>query len=172
MYLIDPYILYVFSAFSCLILLIPIGFVLYMEDNLELLKDIAHKPTDKPPRLLSDWAYINLDQDNPYLDEDKHFRTVGKGERLRFVFDRYDPTGTVVSSAIVGIRQVTIGLEGQQVSGMLIYKRGGFVYGINNQVKFKIDIPRVTVLREHYDLTTDNLPLQVVGNNAHVSRYF
>jgi hypothetical protein len=85
--------------------------------------------------------------------------------------DMYDPTGAVVNSAVPGIGQATIGIMGQQVCGTLIYKRGGYVYTNNNQVKCKVNVTRILALREAYDLTTDNLPLTVVLNNAHISPY-
>jgi hypothetical protein len=85
--------------------------------------------------------------------------------------DMYDPTGAVVNSAVSGIGRATIGIEGQQVCGTLIYKRGGYVYTSNNQVKCKVNVTRILALRETYNLTTDNLPLSVVLNKAHISHY-
>lgn len=171
MYLIDLYILCIFFIFLCLILLIPIGYVLYMNEQLspELSNEAAYKTMARSPLLLSDWVYLNLDQDLPYLDENRHLRTVGKGERLRFIMDRYDSTGAVVNSAVRGIRQATLDIEGQQVCGTLIYKRGGMVYGSNNRVKCKVNIPRILALRETHELTTKDSPLEVVVNYAYVS---
>lgn len=173
MYLTDLYILYIFFIFLCLILIIPIGYVLYMNEHLsqELSNEDAYKTMARSPLLLSDWAYVNLDQDMPYLDEDRHLRTVGKGEKLRFVMDKYDSTGAAVNSAIIGIKKATINVEGQQVCGTIIYKRGGMVYSANNQVRCKVDPVRVIALRETHELTTNDSPLQVVGNYAHVSRF-
>jgi hypothetical protein len=56
MYLIDLYMLYIFFIFLCLILLTPVAYVLYMNENLsqELLDEAAYKVTAKPPLLLSD----------------------------------------------------------------------------------------------------------------------
>ena len=173
MYLVDIYILYFSLIFLCLILLSSIAYVLYMNEHLaqKLSDEAAHKVRFKPPLLLSDWVYVNLDQEVAYLDKDRHLRTVGKGERLRVIVDLYDPTGTVVNSAVSGIGQVTIGINGQQLCGTLIYKRGGYVYTSNNQVRCKVDTVRVIALRQTYDLTTDNLQLEVVGNKAHISRH-
>ena len=173
MYLINPYILYTSLIFLCLILLTLMAYVLYMNDDLveQLSHDATHRVKFKPPLLLSDWVYVNLDQDVAYLDKDRHLRTVGKGEKLRVVLDMFDRTGSVVNSAVTGKGQVTISVNGQQMCGTLIPKRGGYVYSANNQIRCKVDIARVTALRQTYDLTTDNSPLQVMGSNAHINRH-
>ena len=175
MYLTNLYILYISLVFLCLILLVLMVYIWHMNDNLtqELLDELEHdvRVNTKPPLLLSDWVYINLDQDVAYLDANRHLRTVGKGEKLRIIVDMYDPAGTVVNSAVTGKGQVTVGVAGQQMCGTLIYKRGGYVYTGNDQIACKVNTARVIALRRTFDLTTNNSPLVVVGNNAHISRH-
>ncbi len=171
MYLIDPYILYIFSAFSCLLLLTLMAYVLYMNEHPsgQMSYEVTHKSMASDPRLLSDWVYVRFNEGEPYLDGDRHFKTVGERERPKFIFDRYDRTGTAVITAMPTRKRATFGIEGQQVSGTLI-EAGGESY-LNNNTTCLVSADRMLALERIYELTTNDSPLIVVRSIARISRF-
>ena len=135
----------------------------------ELSDEAAYKEMAKSPLILSDWVYIKLNEGEPYLDENGHFRTVGWKKKLRLVFDRYDAAGTVVNNTLYVRRKATFNIEGQQICGTLISHATD--PHLNNPIRCMVLADRILALRYTHELTTNDLPLEVVRSKAIVTSF-
>ena len=170
MHLIDLNILYIFLIILSLVLLISMAYVLYMDDDpaQELLNELIHKPITNPPPLLSDWVYVNIKKGTSYLNENGEPKTVLESDRFRLIMDSYNPSGSIINSAIIGgVMQATFNIKGEQVCGTIIPKGGHLA--TNGRVKCHVDMASIHTIRQGYDLTTNHLPLEISFGKALVS---
>ena len=102
-----------------------------------------------------------------YLNENNEPKSVLESDRFRLIIDSYNPSGPIVTSAIIGAMWATSNIKGKQVCGIIAPKRGNLA--TNGIVKCPVYMARIHTIRQAYYLTTDHLPLEIIFGKALVS---